>query len=81
MPFLNVMMIGFLTATATPAQTFIDAVGSTLTAVIEWFGTIITALVATDGALSVLFPFVAIAFALGLVYGGIRLVRTFVPGF
>lgn len=77
---LNAMMFSFLTAT-TPSQVFLDAVGSTLTSVIEWFGTIISALVATDGALSVLFPFVAIAFALGLVYGGIRLVRTFVPGF
>lgn len=81
MPVLNAMMFSFLTGTVTPAQSFLDAVSSTLTSVIEWFGTIITALVATDGALSVLFPFVAIAFALGLVYGGIRLVRTFVPGF
>lgn len=70
----------YLTEVA-PAEVFIDTVGTTLASVIEWFGTIVTALVGTNGALNALFPFVAIAFALGLVYGGIRLVRNFVPGF
>lgn len=71
----------FALLTATPAGTFLDTVGSTLSSVIEWFGTIISALIGADGALNALFPFVAIGFALGLVYGGIRMVKTFVPGF
>lgn len=81
MPINFMLPFAFLTASATPADTFLDTVGSTLLSVIEWFGTIVTALIGTDGALNALFPFVAIGFALGLTYGGIHLVKTFVPGF
>ena len=76
------MMVSFLTGTtSTAAENFIQVVGTTLSAVIEWFGTLITALISVDGALYALFPFVAITFVIGLVYGAIGLVKQFVPGF
>lgn len=79
---LNMMMsVSLLTGTATAAENFIQIVGTTLSAVIEWFGTLVTALISVDGALYALFPFVAITFAIGLVYGVIRIVKSFVPGF
>lgn len=67
--------------TVTAAQNFLDIVGTTLVEVIEWFGLLVTALISTDGALYALFPFVAITFCIGLLYGVIRIVKQFVPGF
>lgn len=78
-PFLFNM--AFLTGTVTPASQFMSDVTTALGNVVEWFGVILDALIGTEGALNGLFPFVGIAFAMGLIYGGIRLVRTFVPGF
>lgn len=82
MDLMNMMMsVSLLTGTVTAAENFIQIVGSTLSAVIEWFGTLVTALISVDGALYALFPFVAITFAIGLVYAVIRIVKSFVPGF
>ena len=76
------MPVMFLTATTpTTAETFLDMVVACMGTIIEIFGSIITALLGDGGALAALFPFVAIGMCFGLFYGGIRLVKTFVPGF
>lgn len=80
MPYF-MMPLSFLTATATSAEVFLGMVAACMDTVIQIFGSIITALVGTDGALAALFPFVAIGLCFALFYGGIRLVKTFVPGF
>lgn len=78
---LYAIQMAFLTGTSSPASQFMSDVTNSLSNVVSWFGVILDALIGTDGALNGLFPFIAIAFAMGLIYGGIRLVRTFVPGF
>ena len=81
MPYMVPFAVAFLTTTASSAEVLLDMVVACMDTVIQIFGSIISALLATDGALAALFPFVAIGLCFGLFYGGIRLVKTFVPGF
>lgn len=76
MPFYFAMV----SAAATAADSLMDAIGSALTEVVSFFGTVVTALLTTDGALAPLWPLIGISVAFGLVYGGIRLIARFAPG-
>lgn len=55
-----------------------DAVGSALTEVISWVGTVITALLSGD--LSALLPLFAIGIAISALLLGVKIIKTFIWG-
>lgn len=55
-------------------------IGTTLTSVIGWFGSMVTALVSTDGDLNGLFPLLALGIAVSICFAGIKVVRSFAWG-
>lgn len=58
----------------------LEAVTSGLTTVITWVGTVVDALVKTDGALSALLPLLAIGVAVSALMLGIKAIRSFIWG-
>lgn len=78
-------VLGTATFTLVPESSavsqFMVYTTTTLSAVVSWFGNLIDSFIGENGALSVLFPFVAIGFTIALVYFCVKLVRQFVPGF
>lgn len=58
----------------------LEAVTSGLTTVISWIGTVVDALVTTDGALSALLPLLAIGVAVSALMLGIKAIRSFIWG-
>lgn len=58
----------------------LDAVTSGLTTVIDWVGTVVSALTATDGKLSALMPLLAIGVAVSALMLGIKAIRSFIWG-
>lgn len=53
-------------------------IGSVLTAAIGWVGNVVTAMFSSEGALSDLLPYLAIAMGVGVLGLGVRYVRSFV---
>ena len=58
----------------------LEAVTSGLTTVIEWVGSVVDALVTTDGALAALLPLLAIGVAVSALMLGIKAIRSFIWG-
>lgn len=58
----------------------LEAVTSGLTTVIGWVGSVVDALVNTDGALSALLPLLAIGVAVSALMLGIKAIRSFIWG-
>ena len=58
----------------------LEAVTSGLTTVVSWVGTVVDALVKTDGALSALLPLLAIGVAVSALMLGIKAIRSFIWG-
>lgn len=58
----------------------LEAVTSALTTVLDWIGTVITALVTSEGALYALLPLFAIGIAVSAVMLGIKVIRGFIWG-
>ena len=58
----------------------LEAVTSGLTTVVGWVGTVVDALVKTDGALSALLPLLAIGVAVSALMLGIKAIRSFIWG-
>ena len=58
----------------------LEAVTSGLTTVITWVGTVVDALVKTDGALSALLPLLAIGVGVSALMLGIKAIRSFIWG-
>lgn len=58
----------------------LDAVTSGLTTVIGWVGTVVDALVTTDGKLAALLPLLAIGISVSALMLGIKAVRSFIWG-
>ena len=58
----------------------LEAVTSGITTVISWVGTVVDALVKTDGALGTLLPLFAIGIAISAIMLGIKVVRGIVWG-
>lgn len=56
------------------------AVTSGLTTVIEWMGTVIDALVTTEGALAELLPLLAIGVAISALMLGFKVIRSVIWG-
>lgn len=53
-----------------------DALGT----VIEWVGTVVTALVSTDGALKDLLPLLAVGVAVSALMLGVKAIKSFIWG-
>ena len=58
----------------------LDAVTSGLSTVITWIGTVITAIVGTDGALKELLPLFAVGIAISVVFLGVKAIKSIVWG-
>lgn len=58
----------------------LDAVTSGLSTVITWVGSVVDALVTTDGALSALLPLLAIGVAVSALMLGVKAIRSFIWG-
>lgn len=58
----------------------LEAVTSALTTVIDWVGTVVTALTATDGKLSSLLPLLAIGCAISALMLGVKAIKSFAWG-
>lgn len=56
------------------------AVTDALTTVISWVGTVVTALVGTEGALSDLLPLLAVGVAISALMLGIKAIKSFIWG-
>lgn len=56
------------------------AVTSAMSTVLDWVGTVIDALLTTDGALAELLPLFAVGIAISAVMLGIRVIRGFIWG-
>ena len=58
----------------------IAQVGSALTTIIEWCGTVINALTQTDGELSALLPLWAIGVGISALLLGVKIIKSFAWG-
>lgn len=58
----------------------IEAIGTGLTSVVGWMGDVVTAVVATEGALNDLLPVFAIGVGVSLVAMGIKFIRSLTWG-
>lgn len=58
----------------------LDAITTALTTVITWFGTVITSVTSTTGALAPLLPVFAIGIAVTIVFAVVGLIRRFTWG-
>lgn len=57
-----------------------SAVTAALSEVIGWVGTVVSALVTTDGALSALLPLLAVGVAVSALMLGIKAIKSFIWG-
>ena len=55
-------------------------IGTTLTSVLGWFGSMVSSLVTADGDLNGLFPLLALGIAISICFSGIKIVRSFAWG-
>lgn len=62
------------------ANPMMQAVTAALTTVIEWVGTVVSALTATDGKLSSLLPLMAIGIAISALMLGVKAIKSFAWG-
>ena len=58
----------------------LDAVTTSITTVIDWIGTVVTALVGAHGALNQLLPLFAIGVAISAILLGIKVIRGLIWG-
>lgn len=61
-------------------NTMLESITSTLSTVISWFGTVMEAIIGSDGALNDAWPLLAVGIAISLVLLGIKVVRKFAWG-
>lgn len=54
----------------------LDAITTALTSVLSWFGTVVTSITSSTGALYPLLPIFAVGIAIAITYSVIRLVRS-----
>lgn len=64
----------------TVVSPMLEAVTSGLTTVIGWVGSVVDALVTTDGDLAALLPLLAIGVAVSALMLGIKAIRSFIWG-
>lgn len=69
------MPIMFLTGTTT--TTPLSDVASTLSEVISWIGTVLTALIGSNAALGPIWPFVMVGFSVTIIMLAVKVLRSF----
>lgn len=62
------------------ATGMMEAVTTALGTVIDWVGTVVTALVGTDGALKDLLPLLAVGVAVSALMLGVKAIKSFIWG-
>lgn len=62
------------------ANGMLQAVTTALGTVLDWVGTVIDALVGSDGALSALLPLFAIGVAISALLLGVKVIKSFIWG-
>ena len=65
------------TATAT---TLMDAVGTAITSVLGWVGTVISSLLDANGDLNALLPLFAVGIAISALLLGVKMIKSFIWG-
>ena len=58
----------------------LEQVTTALTTVIDWVGTVVTALTSTDGKLSALLPLLAVGVAISALMLGVKAIKSFAWG-
>lgn len=58
----------------------LEQVTTALSTVIEWVGTVVTALTSTDGKLSALLPLLAVGVAISALMLGVKAIKSFAWG-
>ena len=61
----------------TSTSSALSDVGSTLTEVMGWIGSVLTALIGSSGSLSAIWPFVLIGFSISIIMLAIKVMRSF----
>lgn len=61
-------------------DSLLTKVGTTLTTVIGWFGTVVTSLTGESGELAPLLAFLCVGFAITVLFAGVKMVRSFIWG-
>lgn len=62
------------------ATIFAD-LGSAMTMVLGWLGTVLSALLSADGDLNMLWPLAMVGIAFGLIFKGFGMIKSFTWGF
>lgn len=57
-----------------------ESVTTALTTVIDWVGTVVSALISTDGKLSALLPLMAIGISISALMLGVKAIKSFAWG-
>lgn len=60
--------------------TMLEAVSSAITTVIGWVGTVIDALLTTEGQLAELLPLFAVGVAISAILLGVKMIKSFIWG-
>lgn len=60
--------------------TMISVIGDTLTEVLSWIGTVITAMLSTDGALAPLLGLFAVGICVSVLMLSVKIIRSFIWG-
>lgn len=58
----------------------LEAVTTALGTVIDWVGTVVDALISTDGALASLLPLLAVGVAISALMLGVKAIKSFIWG-
>lgn len=76
------MPVMFLTSTTggNGMSQLLTDIGTTLTSIVGWFGTIVDALTNADGDLNALFPLLALGIGISICFAGVKVVRSFAWG-
>lgn len=61
-------------------NSMLEAVTSSLTTVLDWVGTVVSALTSTDGKLAPLLPLLAIGVAISALMLGVKAIKSFAWG-
>lgn len=64
----------------TVTNTMLEAVTSGITTVIGWVGTVIDAIIGTDGELAALLPLFAVGIAISAILFGIKAIKSIIWG-
>lgn len=73
-------MLTALLSETTSNFTLLEDVAAALETVVGWFGTVITALIGSGGALNPLWPLLAVGIAVTIVFTVVKIVRSFTWG-